>query len=275
VKPVISRQCRILADEIQKIFSDGIALDERLFRFLSSRGDATTPASITSLLANDGDCEAESLMALIFAPDEAMQKRLEPILDAMPFRTEDEAALTDMLIEKRPDAKLLFPKDTPPVTVSVPEQTIEPLVAKLHISRTLDFRIKEAIDTVSNLTDSVGIKVRLRNAGLPFTESAVAFWQLFFSQMDPTSPDFFSDVDFALSFLGNNQTETDYRSALYEMRRNLDRQIDRGRQFESALRNGNMETMMLQGERPPAIDVMEALRQIEKIDNLLYRLYAS
>jgi hypothetical protein len=93
------------------------------------------------------------------------------------------------------------------------------------------------------------------------------------SAVKESSAGFFSTFDFLISFLGECRNETDYRPALIRMRQKYEQLEDRAVQFESRLARSNMETLMLQGDRPPVISGAEAREKIDRIVMLLDALY--
>jgi hypothetical protein len=269
----LSPHCGQLIDEIEDIFSAGIPIDSGVLRFISAMGEAPTPAFFARVFTDEGDSEAESLIELIFFPDEQIQIRLEPLLEAACFDAADEAVLIDTLTDRCPQALLHLSGKTLPVKVTVPSGAISAFVHRLHIGRKLSPRLIATIDSKTIPKTQPLLKVRLRNSVLTQTPSEIDFLCLFFEKMKEASADFFSTFDFLVSFLGECRNETDYRPALIRMRQKYELLADRAVQFESRLARSNMETLMLQGDRPSAMSVAEARERIARIDMLLHTLY--
>jgi hypothetical protein len=264
---------RRLTDEIEGVFATGIPIDTGVLRFITAMGEAPSPAFFARVLTDEGDCEMESLIELIFSPDEAMQGRLEALLEAECFNAADETAVIEMLAARRPQARLLLFGEGEAMNVTVPSGAVSAFVSRLHIGRNLSPRLIAAIDSERTPQTKTLLRVRLRNNALSQTDSEIDFLSLFFERVKETSADFFPCFDFLLAFLGECRNETDYRSALIRMRQNYGQQRDRAVQFESRLAKSNMETLMLQGDRPPVMSAAEAREKIERIDTLLYALY--
>jgi hypothetical protein len=225
------------------------------------------------VLTDEGDCEAESLIALIFSPDEAMQGQLEVLLEAERFDAADENAAIETLTNRHPEARLYFSWDTDPIRVRVPPGAISAFVSRLHIQKRLSPRLIAAIASQSTWQTQTLLKVWLRNSTLMQTASEIDFLSLFFKKMKETSAEFFPCFDFLLTFLGECPNETDYRAALTRMREHCEQQADRAAQFEARLSKSNMETLMLLGDRPPIMGAAQAGEKIERIDTLLHALY--
>jgi hypothetical protein len=269
----LSKKCRRLIDEIEAIFIAGIPIDSGVLRFVSTMGETPSHAFFARILTDGGDCEAESLIALIFSPDEAMQGQLEALLETEHFDATDEKSVIEMLTNRHPEARLFLSWETEPVRVSVPSGAISAFVSRLHIERKLSPRLIAAIESQSSWQTQTLLKVWLRNNDLSQTASEIDFLCLFFKKMKETSADFFPCFDFLLAFLGECPNETDYQAALIRVRQHYEQLADRARQFEVRLSKSNMETLMLLGDRPPVMGAAHAREKIESIDTLLHALY--
>lgn len=269
----LSHKCRRLADEIEGIFAVGIPIGPGVLRFITAIGQEPSPAFFARVFSDEADCEIESLIELIFSPDEAMQMHLEVLLEEGCFDAADETAIIKTLTGRRPRALLLLFSEAAPIGVPVPSGAIHSFVSRFHIGKKLDPRLIAAVDFLSAPQTKTLLKVRLRNRALVQTDSEIDFLCLFLERMPESSPDFYSSFDFLLSVIGECRNETDYRSALLRMRQKYERQKDRAEQFEHRLARSNMETIMLQGDRPPVLSAAEAKEKINRIDMLLLSLY--
>ncbi|MFH0726985.1 MAG: hypothetical protein V2B19_11670 [Pseudomonadota bacterium] len=269
----LSPNCRQLIDEIEGLFSAGISIDSGVLRFVTAMGEVPSADFFARILTEEGDCETESLIELIFFPDEKMQIRLEPLLEAACFDAADETILIEALMNRCPQAKIHLGGEAGQMKVTLPAGAISSFVYRLHIGRNLSPRLIAAIDSKTMPKTKPLLKIRLRNSGLTHTTSEIDFLCHFFEKMKETSAGFFSTFDFLISFLGECRNETDYRSALNRVRQKYERLGDRATQFETRLSGSNMETLMLQGDRPPVMSAAEAREKIVRIDTLLNALY--
>lgn len=269
----LSPNCRQLIDEIEGIFSAGISIESGVLRFISAMGEIPSPAFFVRVLTDEGNYETESLIELVFFPDEVMQIRLEPLLEAACFNAADEAILIEALKERCPRALIHLYREAEPMSVTVPPCAITSFVHRLHIKRKLSPRLIAAIDSKTIPQTQPLLKVRLRNSALAQTTSEIDFLCLFLEKMKETSAGFFSTFEFLISFLGECRNETDYRLVLTRMRQKYEQIGNRAAQFESRLARSNMETLMLQGDRPPVMSAVEAREKIDRIDRVLDTLY--
>jgi len=70
-------KCDVLADEIKKILGQGIDLNDDVVHYIDSTFSNPTVEELQTILADDSNCEKDSLMELLFFPDESMQVQLE------------------------------------------------------------------------------------------------------------------------------------------------------------------------------------------------------
>ncbi|MBW2706717.1 MAG: hypothetical protein JRD84_10465, partial [Deltaproteobacteria bacterium] len=78
----------VLADEIKKIIGKGIDLNEDVVHYIDSTFSNPTIEELQTILGDDANCEKDSLMDLLFFPDESMQIQLEETLER--YRPENE-----------------------------------------------------------------------------------------------------------------------------------------------------------------------------------------
>lgn len=276
MKPVTGRfpdRCRRLVTDVCDVLARGIHIDAGVWHYMASMGWDASPDRLTAVLSASGDWEADSLIELIFFPDEAVQLRLEALLETHVFDAADQQAIIDQLSRYRPRVTVHVAPDIPALCTPMPEAAIGPFVNRLRITHNLAPDLKKAIETHTAPGNQTRLKVRFRNCDLAQTVPEVDFLSLFFRKMDAHSPGFLSYVDFILAFLGECPGESDYHSALRIKRQTCEQQEKMAVQFESRLATSNMETLMLQGIRPPAIRATEARKTMRLIDTICTVLY--
>ena len=74
-------KCEMLADEIKAIISEGIALSDDVVHYIDSTFSSPTIKELQAILDDDSNCEGDTLMELLFFPDESIQVRLEQALE--------------------------------------------------------------------------------------------------------------------------------------------------------------------------------------------------
>lgn len=263
----------MLVANVCDVLARGIHIDAGVWHYMASMGWDPSPAQLAAVLSGAGDWEADSLIELVFFPDEAMQLRFEALLETHAFDAADQQAVIDQLTRHRPRVTVHVARGIPALCIPMPEAAMGPFVNRLRITRSLVPVLKKAIEAHTAPGDQARLKVRFRNCDLAQTVSEVEFLSLFFRKMDEHSSGFLPHVDFILAFLGECPGETDYHSALRVKRQTCDRQEKMAAQFDARLARSNMETLMLQGIRPPAIRAAEARETIRRIDTIRAALY--
>ena len=80
----------ILAKKISEMLSKGIGLSADVVHYIDSTFSNPTIEELQIILADDSNCEKDSLMELLFFPDESMQVELEELLERYKPQNEDE-----------------------------------------------------------------------------------------------------------------------------------------------------------------------------------------
>ena len=70
-------KCELIADEIKKILSKCIDQSDDVVHYIDSTFSNPTVKDLEAILADDANCEKDSLMELLFFPDESLQIQLE------------------------------------------------------------------------------------------------------------------------------------------------------------------------------------------------------
>ncbi|MBW1847221.1 MAG: hypothetical protein JRJ27_08800, partial [Deltaproteobacteria bacterium] len=70
-------KCIVLAEKIEKIFQEGIVLSHDVLHFVDSTFSNSTIKEFGDIFTDESNLERESLIELIFSPDESMQVQLE------------------------------------------------------------------------------------------------------------------------------------------------------------------------------------------------------
>lgn len=234
-----------------------------------------TPDSdrLCQFLTDDNDSERDSLLDLIFYPDEAFQLALEPLLGASRCSAGDEVAIRDRLLAEPIDAVVRLPDNRPLVRIRLPGFIKSRFLTRLNIAWPMDPEVAAAIDAGVSPTLQLVVKVRLRNAALVFTAHRQRFLGHFFERMADRSPDYLDCLDLVLPLLASAKTDTDAYELLVQRKRSLFRSLQQARRFEVILGQSNMETLMLQGVRPPTVSCDELQREMRLIDLICVGTY--
>lgn len=269
IEPIHDHPGDLLA-RIEMFIETGGRLTENVLAYIETALFPPTPGRLAAFLTDDTDCERDSLLDLIFSPDQAVQVDLEPLLEKARYTLEDEALFHDRLMARAINAPVDMPDGSPLVRVQVPGFIKSQYLARLNIAWQLDSHVAAAIESGVSAGRGPAIKVRLRNAGIRFTSCLQTFLCRFFERMAEDDSDYQACLDLVLSLLETAGEGADVYDLLVGHKRTLFRSLQQTRRFEALLQRSNMETLMLQGVRTPHASPDELLHQMRLIDLICY-----
>jgi DNA polymerase III delta prime subunit len=261
-------KCILLAERIVKILKEGIHIDSDVMHFIDSTFSSLCLNELKKIIADNSDCERDSLIELIFFPDEEIQAKLEDLLESHNYCREDEKKVLDYLSSGQIESTIHFPDNKGALSVKMPYETAGRFLARLNIHRNIDEKISAAIDTGVSEKLKISVRVKLRNTVKEIAENKIFFLCDFFEKMEDESGDFLECLDFILSFLDEAENTSDLFSALIDKKRFYFKNLQRAEKFRQQLEKGNMETMILQGVKAPYINIEDEKRKMELIDKI-------
>ncbi|BBO83060.1 hypothetical protein DSCO28_36260 [Desulfosarcina ovata subsp. sediminis] len=225
-----------------------------------------SPCRLAAFLADDDDSERDSLLDLIFYPDEAIQIQLEPLLAVSPVTPEDEAALKRRMLERKIQATIRLPDKSPLTHLILPAFIKSQYIERLKLSWQLEDQVAAAIASGVSPARVPMVRVRLRNNGLRVQNRGRQFLCRFFERMPDDEADYLACLDLVLPLV--QRAYADGYDQLVNHKRELFRTLQQARRFETLMRQSNMETLMLQGVRAPHADSGQLLEQMRLIDRI-------
>jgi hypothetical protein len=268
-----------LADALEAIFREGFTLTADARHYIESTLAVSGPEAVGAVLGDDTNCEKDSLVELIFFPDEAQQCRLEALLEKEDFQPTDERAVLERLFTKPQETRVYYPPAQDPLVLAVPREAAGKFIARVRIGKKLDPRLMAAIDRC--LPEAAGggsaaapawtaarVKVTLRNARFTATDKRVDFLSRFFEKIPSDSWDFERCLRFILDFLDALPADNDLYPALMDQKRVYFSNRQRAERLERLLAQNNMETLMLQGVRIPPISITACVNAMGLLDRI-------
>lgn len=268
----VPTHCLLLAQKIGAIFENGLTLSEDARHYIESTFLCPSWEELQEIFSDSSGCETESLLELIFFPDEAIQLELEELLAAYPFEQKDEKRVIAALFARPVETVLILPGDRR-LIMSVPQAAAAQFVARLNISRKIDARINAAISRHVPPVHQNRFRVRLRNARLTATENRALFLSAFFEKMEAGQETVLACFDFLLDFLDELPSDDAFYRALMDKKRFYSDNLQKAIRSEQQLANSNIETLLLSGGRVVYVDKQDARRNIRLIDRIAYALF--
>jgi len=205
-------KCELLADEIKAIINRGIDLSDDVVHYIDSTFSNPTIEELQTILADDANCEKDSLVELLFFPDESMQVQLEERLERYRPENEDGNKILTYLCRDPLQVTFHFEDDRGRLKLQIPEDVIPQFLTRLKISKHLDDKLIESIrnygdekiESIRNYGDENNVnrfKVKIRNSQFTPADEKTGFLCSLFDKIGSQSNDIFECLGFVLEFL--------------------------------------------------------------------------
>ena len=264
----LHEKCNQLADEIRTILGNGISLDSEVVHYIDSTFSNPTTEELRTILFDDSNCEKDSLMELLFFPDEAMQLKLEETLENLQLGRQDEDKVLHAFCREPLQVDIRLPEGRGSLNLILPHDVAPGFLARLHISKNLDGKLQQTINECSDDDARNGYKVKIRNSRFVPGENKIQFLCDLFEKLGPRSHDFSICLDFALSFLDELDHDQELYPILMAKKRFYLRSLQQAKKLETQLQNTNLETLLSQGKRVILIDQADARKKMLIIDRI-------
>ena len=269
-------RCNTLLTKIEELLSGGITPDDRVIRYIDSTFLNPSLKEVEILLADQGNPDAQSLLQLLFSPDQTFQERLEDILQTGAFQKADETRIIDGLILKPPHAPLVLADRRGFLRLTMPRSCAKPFIKGLHMTKKLDPGVARTIDRCIPEKFRNRTRVHLRNARFDQTPGRTRFLCTFFETLGSPQVEF-AEVEACLNVVFDLFHENQDRSGIFEgfskKKKFYFRNVQMAETAERQRAANNPETLILQGKRLPCIDKADALRKMALIDRITLCVY--
>lgn len=261
-------KCKLLADRILEDLEEGIFLSDEVLQYINSTFSNPSIEELKKILQDDSNCEKDSLVELLFFPDEQFQYKIEDFLENRQFNREDEKEVLDHLCRNALEIEFHYPENKGSFRLEIPRTVARQFIKRLHIFKPIDSNLLSTLKDNTRAGHKNRFAVRLRNSRFVATDNAVRFLSAFFERWDTDRRDALKYFDFILLFLEELQNEDDIYEALMRKKRFYLKHLKRAEKFAEQLRKTNMETLMLKGKIPAFMDKSEARQNMEIIDRI-------
>jgi hypothetical protein len=266
-------KCHRLASTIQAIFQEGLHVNQDIRHFIPPAVSISDVRRLEAFLKNACDCESDSLMELIYFPDESIQLRLEDLLESEMFQQTDEQEVLEQILTRRGSTLLCIEGLQSDLTITTPENGARAFLARLKISRHLDPELIGVIDHSVGKIEGGKYKVWLRNMVMDLHRRDSEFLKDLFLKMDTRRESFDEYVAFSLRFLEESRNDADLFQALTRHKNRNLRHLRKNDWLEACRRDHNIETLLSQGIRIPHMDKQTLLRQTALADDICLALF--
>jgi len=263
---------RIAAD-LQEILARGLDLSAETVRFIDSTFAHPSAAELSALLLDDAVPERDSLLELLFSPDEALQIELEGRLDLQPSGALSAEEVIARLTVGAPAVRFRFPDGRGALQVAMTAPLARRLVLGLGIERRLPACVAEALAEHESAGWARRVRVMIRSARFEFTPASQEFLCALIAKLNPTGDGEHACLAFALELLAEFGGSSDLYAALAARKKWLARALLHGQRLREQLARSNVETLLSQGQRLTWVDEAAALRQMGWIDRVCVAVF--
>ena len=267
--------CRPLARELKTRLQVGIDVSRDILEFMASTFFIESPRDLRALLDDPDGSEAQSLLELLFTPDEATRVDLEEIIAKSSCTAEDEAALIDHLSRQEIWVPVRFPAaaDTPACRAA--RHLLETWVRRLNITTRLPAGLAAVVDRNTTGRAGARIKAALRNSRVDLSRAHGTFLGRLVEKSDCDGRLFLKDLDLCLAIFSEQPAAASLYDLFMAKKRRLQVMLQQAQKFEKQLAANNIETLMLKGVRAPHIDKADARHKIARIDAVCLAVFGA
>ncbi len=262
-----------LADRIIDILQSGLTMNADTLHYIDSTFSNPSIGELEELLQDESNCETDSLLELLFFPDESVQLQLEDMLEDIQFQKQDEQKIRDMVCNKSFQTRIRFPDDRGTLGMEVTPLNVAQFIAHLNLLRRLNPKLTASVSDYVPVTFQTRCKVKLRNTRPITSQSKILFLQAFFEKLQGDSDDFFDNLDFILSFLDECKDEPEMFQALMAKKRFYFQSLQKAKNLDIQLIKHNVETLLLRGKRVSYVDKADARKKIQMIDRISLAIF--
>jgi hypothetical protein len=257
-----------LAADLREILSRGLDLPEATVRFIDSTFSYPSPAELATIAGDDGDPERDSLLALLFSPDELLQIELESRLSRLQGELPCVEEVASRLAAEPLPVRFRFPDDRGVLDVPMTAPLARRLIHGLGIGRVLPAGVAEVIEATASGGGGNRLRVMLRNARFEFTPAVNEFLRALIPALDLPNEDGQACFAFALELLAEFEASAEPYPALCARKKWLARALHHGQRLRERLSRSNVETLLSQGQRLAWVDETQVRCQMNYIDRI-------
>lgn len=268
-----TNKCNQLAHLIQTSLEKGLVVSQRDWRFILSTLPIDHITELRPIIENRSEFESDSIIELIFFPDESIQISLEEYLESVQFHPEDEPKVLSCVLSEMPITTVRFQDLDAVFRIDTPENGVRTFLTRLHITRHLDPALKKVINKKFGPEQGKIYKVWIRNMTTRPGEKSWIFLKDLFATLGNRQNRFDNLLQFSLRFLEETPEGADLCEALLKNRQWCLHHLQRLHHYETNSQNKNFETQTALGIRMPYADKQALYARVAIIDEISLALF--
>lgn len=263
-----------LQAKLRDFLRTGIVVSDDVMHAIDATVSSRDAKALAALLSDPSDCEADTVLELMFYPEPALQEDIEPVLTAHFFTAADADAIAGSLARETIRVPVTLPHGRGVMAVPATKDLLRRMMERLHIDRQLHPVLSEALaHRVTEPEHLLRLRVMLRNHPRPVSDAAAGILKEWIFQMHGKSPRFFAAFRFLLEFLDYAPPGADLYFLLMKEKAALVQELARAEKSRAALRHHHVEALMLRGMSLFCVDRAELQKKIVLIDHICLALF--
>lgn len=259
-------QLTSIEQQIRGWLAAGRPFDGGVRHYIEQALGSPDTEELRDLILDDSHPDHDAFMEFLVFPDMELHHALEPYLtQAISDSALD--ALTARIKAKRPVTALICENATR-IPFELPVWCIADMLARLHLRLQLPPALLETLDRRMCAEQRISARIAIRVSRVRLEGIHFSLLMDLLQGTPCTAPDFPACLSLWLGFLRSLAENTDPWQTLVEQRRKLHTAIREHSEFQEKLKRFNMETLMMQGNRAPFIDVDETRKTIRMMDRI-------
>ena len=257
-----------VADKIIGILQSGLTLHADTLHYIDSTFSNPSIGELEELLQDQSSCETDSLIELLFFPDESVQLQLEEILGDTRLQKQDEKDIQQRVCIKPLQTRIRFPDDRGTLLIAVTPFNVAQFIAHLNLLRNLNPKLSTSIAKYVPVALQTRCRVRLRNTKPITSKNKVLFLQAFFEKLQIDSDEFLDYLDLILGLLDECKEGLDMFQVLMAKKKFYFLSLQKAKNLDIQLKKHNVETLILRGKRVSYVDTADLHKKIQMIDRI-------
>jgi hypothetical protein len=262
-----------IADALREILARGLELTPDTLRFVDATFSQPSAAELAAILEDAAAPECDSLLELLFAPDDALQIELEDRLSLQAREPPASEAVVTGLTSAPLTVRFRFPDGRGTLEVALTPHLARRLVDGLRIDRELPPKVAEVIATAVSGRCRHRVRVMLRNARFDLTPAKGEFLCALIPQLDFQTAEDRACFAFTLELLAELPASADIHTALAARQQWLAKAWHHGRRLREQLAESNFETLRSRGQRLTWVDEALVRRHMDHVDRICVAVY--
>jgi len=259
---------KLIALRIRDILACGSDVSPEVMRFIDSTFSDPSAEGLADILAADTGSEGDSLLELLFSPDESVRFELEDLLATRPPPGVNEDRVVELLCRPAPSVGFRLPENRGEVAVVMTPPLARRFVYQLNLGRTIPEPLAAEIEARLSGRDRLRLRIRIRDARFDFSPFKNDFVCRLIRQLRFEDEEDWESFAFALELLAEAAPAADIRDTLAQRKLLLVRALQHGRHLREQLAASNIETLLSRGQRLSWVDEAAARQQLVYVDRI-------